>query len=122
MNECKGRYLYSDMRELFFIEFPCFLHEWLKRQVEVNSAALPVEPIVWDQAKLDSLKVLDKKWTRAIDFWLDRMKEGHIINFFIEYNDSFNKAKRKFEEGQKKRMLEKIPLWIKMLFIERRMM
>ena len=57
------------MHELFFGEFPCMLHEWLKRQVEVNSTAFPVDPIVWDQANLDSLKVLDNKWTQAIDLW-----------------------------------------------------
>jgi hypothetical protein len=69
VKEWKGRYLYSDLHELFFAEFPCLLHEWLKRQMEVNSTVLPSEPIVWDQAKLDSLKALDNKWTRAIDFW-----------------------------------------------------
>jgi hypothetical protein len=67
--EWKGKYLYSDMHELFFMKFPCMLHEWLKRQAEVNSIVLPIEPIVWDQAKLDSLKVLDNKWTQAIDFF-----------------------------------------------------
>jgi hypothetical protein len=87
-----------------------------------TSVALPVEPIVWDQAKLDSLKVLDNKWTRAIDFWFTRVKEGYIIEFSIEYSDSFSEAERKFEEGPRKWMLEEIPLWIKMLFVERRMM
>jgi hypothetical protein len=55
------------------------LHEWLKRQVVVNSTTLPVEPIVWDQANIDSMKMLDKKWIRAIDFWFARVKEGYII-------------------------------------------
>jgi hypothetical protein len=41
-----------------FTEFPCMLHEWLKRQVELNLDAFLVELIVWDQAKLDNLKVL----------------------------------------------------------------
>jgi hypothetical protein len=49
------------------------------------------------------------------------VKEGYIIEFVVEYNDSFNEAKRKFEEGPRKQMLEEIPLWIKMLFVERRM-
>jgi hypothetical protein len=66
--EWKCIYLESGMHEIFFTKFPCMLHEWLKKQATINSYALPVDLIVWDQANLDSLKVLDKKWTRAIDF------------------------------------------------------
>jgi len=44
------------MHELFFGEFPCMLHEWLKIKFVVNSVVLLVEPIIWDKDKLDSLK------------------------------------------------------------------
>jgi hypothetical protein len=81
-----------------------------------------LQPIVWDQATLDSLKVLNNKWTRAIDFWFARVREGYIIEFVVEYNDSFSEAKIKFEEGPRKRMLEDILLWIKIFFVERSMM
>ena len=50
------------------------------------------------------------------------MKEHYIIEFAIEYNDSFNEANRKFVEGPRKRMLEEITLWIKMLFMEKGIM
>jgi hypothetical protein len=49
------------------------------------------------------------------------VKEGYIIEFTIEYSDSLSEAKRNFEEGPRKKMLEENPLWIKMLFVERRM-
>jgi hypothetical protein len=120
--EWKRRYIYLDMHDLFFAKFPCLLDEWLKRQVVINSAAFLVEPIVWDKAKLDSLKVLDNKWTRDIDIWFTRVKEGYIIDFVVEYSDSLSEGERKFEEGPRKQMLEEFPLWIKMLFIERIMM
>jgi hypothetical protein len=57
------------MHELFFVEFPCLLHEWLKRKTTSNSTAFSLDPIVWDQDTLDGLKVLYNKWTWAIDFW-----------------------------------------------------
>jgi hypothetical protein len=122
MKEWKGRYIYLDMHQLFFAKFPFLLHEWLKRQAYVNSVALPVEPIVWDQTKIDSLKVLDNKWSHPIHFWFTRVKKSYIIKFAIEYSVFFNKVEIKFEECPRKRMLEKIPLWIKMLFMEIRMM
>jgi hypothetical protein len=102
--------LYSDMHELFFMEYPCMLHEWLKRKATINSVALPLEPMVWDQAMLDSLKVLDNKWTRAIDFWFARVKESYIIEFIVEYSDYFIEDKRKLEEGPRKWMLQEFPL------------
>jgi hypothetical protein len=68
------------------------------------------------------MKALDNKWAQAIDFWFARVKEGHIIDFFVEYTDSFSEAERKFSEGPRKRLLEEIPLWIKMLFVEKGLM
>jgi hypothetical protein len=32
VNQWKDRYLYMDMHEIFFVEFPCLLFEWLKRK------------------------------------------------------------------------------------------
>jgi hypothetical protein len=55
-----------------------------------------VSPLVWDHIILDKLKELDNKWAQAIDFWFSLVKEGYIIDFVVEYNDSFSVAKRKF--------------------------
>jgi hypothetical protein len=98
------------------------LHDWLKRQATINLVALPVDPIVSDQTTLDSLKALYNKWTWAIDFCFAQVKEGYIIEFSIEYSDSLSEAGRTFEEGIRKRMLEEIPLWIKMLLVEKTIM
>jgi hypothetical protein len=46
------------------------------------------------------------------------VKEGYIIEFSIEYNDSFSNIERNFANIHRKRLLEEIPLWIKMLFVE----
>jgi hypothetical protein len=119
--EWKGTYMYSNMHEIFCMEFPFLLYERIKRQVVINSILFPLEPILWDQATLDSLKVLDKKWTQYIDFWFSPVKEGYIIEFVIEYSDSLSEVKRKFEESPRKWNLEEIPLWIKILFMARRM-
>ena len=106
VKEWKGKYIYLDMHQLFFLEFPYLLHEWLKRKVAINSTVFPVDPIFLDKATLYSLKALDKKWTRAIDFWFARVREGYIIEFVVEYNNSFSEAERKFEECPGKWMLE----------------
>jgi hypothetical protein len=61
--ECwKERYIYTDMHEIFFVEFPCLLYEWLKRKIATNTTLRPQEPLVWDQTTVDRLKALDNKW------------------------------------------------------------
>jgi hypothetical protein len=46
----KDKYLYTDMHETFFVEFPYLLYEWMKRKTATNTALRPLEPIVWDQS------------------------------------------------------------------------
>jgi hypothetical protein len=57
----KDKYLYIDMHEIFFAKFSCLLYEWMKRKIATNSTMSPLELVVWDQAMLDRLKVLDNK-------------------------------------------------------------
>jgi hypothetical protein len=65
---------------------------------------------------------VDNKWARAIEFWFEHVKEGYIVEFSIECSESFNSVERKFAVGPRRRLLEEIPLWIKMLFIEKGIM
>jgi len=87
-----------------------------------NTALRPLELTVWDQATIDRLKELDNKWSRSIHLWFAWVKEGDIIDFFVDYIDSFNEVERKFSEVPRKRRLEEIPIEIKMLFVEKGMM
>jgi hypothetical protein len=80
------------MHQILFIEFPCLLYEWLKRQTATNIASRPQEPLVWDQITLNKLKALDNRWTRGIELWFARVKEEYIIEFVVEYIDSFSEV------------------------------
>jgi len=59
----KDDYIYTDMHELFFLEFPCLLFEWSKKKTSINYNVWPFELVVWDQDKIEILKLLEKKWT-----------------------------------------------------------
>jgi hypothetical protein len=65
---------------------------------------------------------VDNKWDRALELWFYCVKEGYIIDFVFECNESFSSAKRKFASNLRRTMLEEIPLWIKMLLMEKGMM
>jgi hypothetical protein len=68
VKQWKDKYIYTDMHEILFVEFPHMLYEWMKRKTTTNTALRPLEPVVWDEVTLDRLKALDNKWTRAINF------------------------------------------------------
>ena len=36
MEHWKNKYIYTDMHEIFFVEFPCLLYQWLKRKTSTN--------------------------------------------------------------------------------------
>jgi hypothetical protein len=50
------------------------------------------------------------------------VKEGYIVEFSIECSEYFNNVERKFVFDPRRRLLEEIPLWVKMLFIEKGIM
>jgi len=60
--------------------------------------------------------------SRAVDFLCERVIYGHVVKFDIECNKLFKCVERKIKVGPRKHMLEEIPLWIKMLFVERGLM
>jgi hypothetical protein len=65
---------------------------------------------------------LDNKWAQEINFWFSSIKEGYVIEFVVEYSDSFKEAKREFVEGPQRRFLEEVWLCIKILFMEKGLM
>jgi len=110
------------MHEIFIAKFTCLLYEWLKRKNATNTDLRDQEPSFWDWIMIGRLKTLNNKWTRAIDFWFSWVKEGYIIEIVVKYIDSFSEVERTFVKGPQKRLLEEIPLWINMLFMEKGMM
>ena len=50
------------------------------------------------------------------------MKELYIIEFDIEYIESYSQVEEKYKAIPRKRFSEKIPLLLKMIFIEKEIM
>jgi hypothetical protein len=63
MKRWKDKYLYTNMHETFFNEFPYLLYEWMKRKTATNSILWPLELVVWDQVTLRRMQELYNKWT-----------------------------------------------------------
>jgi hypothetical protein len=68
------------------------------------------------------LEYVDNKWFKSIDFSFDCVKEGYIGEFVIECTRSFNSVEINFAANPRRKLLEEIPLWIKMLLMEKGLM
>ena len=43
----KYNYLFYYFHEVYFMEFPVFLFEWLERQNEIRTLRIAKDPMVW---------------------------------------------------------------------------
>ena len=98
----KDSYTYLYKQKIFFVEFPCLLHE-CKRQTELNVVWRAEELVEWSQENVEILKNPDNKWTCAIDFWYFCIIEGYIVEFSIDYKSATHLStllKESFRLGQ----------------------
>jgi hypothetical protein len=60
--------------------------------------------------------------TQTINFWVNTMLEGYIIEFAIENHQYFSREEENFKKDARGIMLREIPLWIKVFLMEEGMM
>jgi hypothetical protein len=53
-----------------------------------------------------------------MEFWVQIVLEGYIIEFSAENRQAFSKDEAIFKEGSRGRLLREIPLWLKVLLVE----
>jgi len=87
-------YIYSDLHEIFFCEFPIILSEWLLRLCEYNATWRIDGPREWTLELIQQLKELSNLISCAIDFWIDSILRGYITEFAIEYTRSYSTTER----------------------------
>ena len=57
--------------------------------------------------------------SRALDFWVDSVLQGYMIEFAVETITSYSEAERNIFQGTQIRYLLSISTWIKMLVYEK---
>jgi hypothetical protein len=65
------RYVFTDLHEIFFDEFPKILTKWLERLVEKTRRFGATTPKNWTTELVRQLNSVSNPTTQAIDFWLD---------------------------------------------------
>ena len=88
------RYLFTDSHEIFFATFPFELHAWVLRLAESDTSTHSDRPVEWNSEVIHRLKWSDNFVSCAIDFWLNSLLEGFVIEFAVDMLKAYNEAKR----------------------------
>lgn len=107
-------YIHSDLHEIFFVEFPIILTEWLIRLCEDNPTWRDDGPREWTPELVQHLKEINNHISYVVDFWLDSSLKGYITKFFIDYTKSYSTTEREFFQGPRTKYLKELRVWINM--------
>ena len=113
------RYIFTDLHEIFFATFPSELHAWLSRLAESETSTRSDRPVKWTPEVIQRLKRTYNSISRTVDFWLNNLLEGFVIEFTIDTLKAYNEAEWYFFKGYCSKYLNSLSLWIKMLLCEK---
>ena len=118
-----GRYLYTDIHNIFFTKFSIILHEWLSKIEKQKKLFQGGELIEWLLELMQRLKITSNPISMAIYFWVDRILGGYITKIIaVDTINSYSETKRYFLQGPRGRYLKSLKLWIKMMVCEKGIM
>ena len=78
------KYIYTDVREVFFATFPLELHSWLARLVDCSGHVQSDKLAQWNHEAVHRLKNTDNVVSRAVYFWLTSLLLGFITEFVVD--------------------------------------
>jgi len=114
------RYLFTDLHEIFFAEFPIIFYEWISRIAEKKTCFRRDQPTIWNVVSINRLKSVSNSISRVVDYWFDSIVGGYIIEFLVDIVKSYSAAEREFFQGPRGKYLNSLKLWTKMLLCEKR--
>jgi hypothetical protein len=90
LTPCKylDKYVFSDLHEVFFCDFPHLLQEWLLR-LKYNHPTNRIRQLEWNPVEIVQLQQVNNKFTCAVDFWLDNIVAGFITEFAVDTVKSY---------------------------------
>jgi hypothetical protein len=114
-NKWRQRYVYTELDEIFSGEFLIILTEWLERLVENTGRYRTAKLRNWTLDLVRHLNYVSNKNSHVVDFWLDSILGGCIIEFLVDCTQSYSVVERDFFKGPCGRFMKSLGMWIKML-------
>jgi hypothetical protein len=92
------KYVFTDLDEVFFYDFPHLLHEWILR-LKDNHAKNWIRQLKWSSIQIAQLHQVNKKFTHVVDFWLNSIVAHFITEFAVDTVKSYNTSEKEFLRG-----------------------
>jgi hypothetical protein len=99
------KYVFIDLHEAFFCDFPHLLLEWILR-LKDNHAMNQIRQLDWTPVQIEQLQQVNNKFTHAVDFWLDSIVAGFIIEFTVDRAKSYSTVEHEFLRGPRGRYIQ----------------
>ena len=75
--------------------------------------------VEWSDQLVHEITSVSNPISRDVDFWVESILQGYIIEFAVEMITSYSEEERNFFQGPRRRYLLSINTWIKMLVYEK---
>jgi hypothetical protein len=92
------KYVFTDLHEVFFCDFPHLLREWILN-LKDNHATNRIQNLEWTPIQIEKLQQVNNKFTYVVDFWLDNIVAGFITEFAVDRAKSYITAEKEFLRG-----------------------
>jgi hypothetical protein len=114
-----GRYIFTDIHEIFFVRIHQELYEWMARLEDTQFEIRSRLPVVWTSMLIKKIKRVDKPMARELDHWFDSTIGGYITEFSIDRVESYSQVERYLFNRTRRNFLHFLKLKIKMLLHEK---
>ena len=112
-------YIYLDIHDIYFIEFPILLYEWLSTLTTHKKNFEGGELTEWNLFLIEWMKRINNHISKDVHFLVDSIIEGYITEFIIDMVSSYSDSEIIFFQGTRSRYLSSWKTWIKMLICEK---
>ena len=92
-------YIYSDIHEIFFVEFLVLLHEWLVGLASRQTNYQTRDISEWSDQLVQEITSVSNAISRAIDFWVEGILQEYITKFTVDTITSYSEEEINFFQG-----------------------
>ena len=92
-------HIYFEIHEVFFVEFPIILHEWLSILATRQTNFQRREVVEWNDWLVHVVTSVSSVISRDVEFWVDSILQGYITEFAVDTITSYSEAERNFFQG-----------------------
>jgi hypothetical protein len=97
------------------------LHEKILR-LKYNHPLNRIKQLEWNHVDIMQLQQVNNKFTHAVDFWIDNIVAGFIIEFVVDTVKSYNATEKEFLKGLRGRYIRSLYTSINILLYNKGVM